>query len=60
MRDNTKNFRSADVVKDVDFFRAKFNVSSRDVEKAIQHVGNSRQKVIEYFRKTFSNNNRVS
>jgi hypothetical protein len=60
MRDNTKHFRSTDEVRDVDFFRAKFNVSSRDVEKAIQHVGNSRQKVIEYLKKAFRDTKRVS
>lgn len=39
---------------DVDFLRAKFNVSSKEVEKAIQYAGNSREKMIEYFRKFFS------
>jgi hypothetical protein len=39
---------------DVDFIRAKFNVSSKDVEKAIRYAGNSREKLIEYFRKVFS------
>jgi Protein of unknown function (DUF3606) len=36
---------------DIDFLRAKFNVSSKEVEKAIQYAGNSREKMIEYFRK---------
>ena len=39
---------------DVDFLRAKFNVSSKEVEKAIKYAGNSREKIIEYFRKFFS------
>ena len=39
---------------DVDFLRAKFNVSTKDVEKAISYAGNSREKLIEYFRKFFS------
>ena len=39
---------------DVDFLRAKFNLSAKDVEKAIQHAGNSRDKIIEYFRKLFA------
>ena len=39
---------------DVDFLRAKFNVSSKEVEIAIQYAGHSREKMIEYFRKFFS------
>lgn len=39
---------------DVDFLRAKFNVSSKEVENAIKYAGNSREKIIEYFRKLFS------
>ena len=39
---------------DVDFLRAKFNVSSREIENAIKYAGNSREKMIEYFRKLFS------
>ena len=39
---------------DVDFLRAKFNVSSKDVENAIKYAGNSHDKIIEYFRKFFS------
>ena len=36
---------------DVDFIRAKFNVSSKEVENAIRYAGNNREKMIEYFRK---------
>lgn len=39
---------------DIDFIRAKFNVSSKDVENAIRYAGNSREKLIEYFRKIFT------
>ena len=39
---------------DVDFLRAKFNVSSKDVENAIKYAGNSHEKIIEYFRKFFT------
>jgi hypothetical protein len=39
---------------DIDFIRAKFNVSSKDVENAIRYAGNSREKLVEYFRKMFS------
>ena len=39
---------------DVDFLRAKFNVSSKEVERAIKYAGDSREKIIEYFRKVFS------
>lgn len=39
---------------DVDFLRAKFNVSSKDVENAIKYAGNSHEKIVEYFRKFFS------
>jgi hypothetical protein len=38
---------------DIDFIRAKFNVSSKEVEKAIRYAGTSREKLIEYFRSIF-------
>lgn len=38
---------------EVDFYRAKFNVSAREVEKAIQQAGNSPEKVEAYFRNRY-------
>ena len=39
---------------DVESIRAKLNVSSKDVDKAIRYAGNSCEKLIEYFRKVFA------
>ena len=39
---------------DIDFIRAKFNLSAKDVEKAIHHAGGNREKIVEYLRKLFS------
>lgn len=39
---------------DIDFIRAKFNLSARQVEKAIQDVGANKEKIIEYLKKLVS------
>jgi Protein of unknown function (DUF3606) len=59
MHDNKKKLSSQDRKalkqnRDVDYFRARFNLSSRDVEKAIRQAGNSREKITEYLSKIFS------
>ena len=61
MPDSTSNLTSQDRLHagfkqgwDIDFIRAKFNVSSRDVENAIRYAGTSREKLIEYLRKIFT------
>ena len=39
---------------DIDFIRAKFNLSAKDVEKAIHHAGGNRERIVEYLGKLFS------
>ncbi len=62
MQDNTQKFGSQDRTRfalkqalDIDFIRSKFKLSSKDVEKAIRHAGNSRLKIIEHLRQVFNN-----
>jgi hypothetical protein len=61
MRSNIREFDSPGRLRmalqqeeDVDFIRAKFNVSAKDAKKAIQYAGHSREKIVEYLRRIFS------